>query len=159
MNLAFVTNPGLLVALVPFAVIFLGVITFEVAMGVTISTLPRSRFQQKWTDHERRRVFRVFCVVFSVWPIAGGLLLAHLFTPIWSAVIADLFALAAFIYCIRWLAHGIRQRNLVLAGHCANCYYDLRASKQRKSCPECGIPLHDHPALSRPAPSAKGAGG
>jgi len=159
MNLAMLVDPGLLVALIPFVVIFLGVITFEVAMGVTISTLPRSRFRQRWTAHERQRVARVFCVVFGFWPTSAALVLAHLYAPLWAALIGDAAALAIIVLCFRWLAHGIKQRNLILAGHCANCYYDLRASKDRDHCPECGVELHDHPTRirqHRPTVKARG---
>jgi small-conductance mechanosensitive channel len=143
--LAILKDPALLVTLAPLGVIFLGVITFEVAMGVTISTLPRSRFQQKWTPQEQRRVLRVFCVVFSVWPITAALIFAHVFLLLWLALLADLLVLAAIVTCIRWLLHGVKQRKLILNGHCANCFYDLRANKESAHCPECGIELHDHP--------------
>lgn len=143
--LAILKDPALLVTLAPLGLIFLGVITFEVAMGVTISTLPRSRFKHKWTPQEQRRVLRVFCVVFSIWPITAGLILAHVFLSLWLALLADLLVLAAIVACIRWLMHGVKQRNLILAGHCANCFYDLRANQQSDACPECGIELHSHP--------------
>ena len=147
--LAVVKDPALLIALAPLGVIFFGVITFEIAMGVTISTLPRSRFKQKWTPQEHRRVVRVFCVVFSIWPIAVTLTLAHVFMPMWFALLADLLVLAMIIACVRWLIHGIKQRNLILAGHCEKCFYDLRANKESDRCPECGIELHEHPTISR----------
>ena len=150
--LAIFKDPGLLITLAPLGLIFLGVITFEVAIGVTISTLPRSRFQQKWTPQEQRRVIRVFCVVFSIWPILVTLVLAHVFMPTWLAILADLLVLAMIVACARWLIHGVKQRKLIMAGHCTNCFYDLRANKQSDACPECGIELHDHPvraAISR----------
>lgn len=145
--LAIVKDPALLVTLAPLAILFLGVITFEIAMGVTISTMPRSRFQHKWTPQEHRRVVRVFCVVFSIWPIAVTLILAHVFMPMWLALIADLFVLAVVVGCIRWLILGINQRKLILAGHCEQCFYDLRVNHEHGSdhCPECGIELHEHP--------------
>lgn len=144
--LGILKDPSLLFALLPLAVIFLGVVTFEIAMGVTISTLPRSRFQQKWTPQEQRRVLRVFCVVFSVWPITATLILAHIFMPIWFALLADLLVLLMIAAGIRWLIHGVKQRKLILAGHCANCFYDLRANKESDHCPECGVELQEHPA-------------
>ena len=143
--LAILVKPELLFTLIPFAVILLGVFTFEVAMAVTISTLPRSRFRQKWTDLERQRVFRVFCTVFSFWPVAATLVLLHVFAPLWMAIVADAIAVFIFAACIRWLIHGIQQRRLVHAGHCADCYYDLRASKDKDHCPECGAELKNHP--------------
>jgi len=148
--LAILKDPAMLVTLAPLGLIFLGVVTFEVAMGVTISTLPRSRFKQKWTPQEQRRVIRVFCVVFSVWPITALLILAHVFMPLWLALLADMVVLAIIAVCIRWLMHGVKQRKLVLAGHCENCFYDLRASGESSACPECGIELHEHPTR-RPA--------
>ena len=149
LTLGILKDPGLLITLAPLGLIFLGVITFEIAMGVTISTLPRSRFKQKWTPQEQRRVLRVFCVVFSVWPMLVTLILAHVFMPMWLALFADLLVLTAVVLCLRWLIHGVKQRKLILAGHCANCFYDLRASKQSDACPECGIELHDHPARTK----------
>lgn len=143
--LAILKDPALLITLAPLGLIFLGVITFEVAMGVTISTLPRSRFKQKWTPQEQRRVIRVFCVVFSFWPILVTLILAHVFFPMWIAILADLAVITLIVLCIRWLVHGIKQRRLILAGHCENCFYDLRASKESAECPECGVELHSHP--------------
>lgn len=145
--LAIVKDPALLVTLAPLALIFLGVVTFEIAMGVTISTLPRSRFRQKWTPQEQRRVVRVFCVVFSIWPITATLIVGHVFLPMWLALIADLIVLAIAIGCIRWLLHGVKQTRLIMAGHCVQCFYDLRASHAHGSdhCPECGTELHDHP--------------
>ena len=143
--LAILKDPGLLITLAPLGVLFLGVITFEVAMGVTISTLPRSRFQQRWTPQEQRRVIRVFCVVFSIWPITATLIVAHVFLPMWLAVIADVLVLLMIAGCFRSLLQGVKQRKLILAGHCENCFYDLRASKESDHCPECGIELHAHP--------------
>ena len=146
--LAIVKDPALLITLAPLGLIFLGVITFEIAMGVTISTLPRSRFQQKWTPQEQRRVVRVFCLVFSFWPMLVTLVLAHVFFPLWIALLADLLVLAAIVAGLRWLMHGVRQTKLLMSGHCTNCFYDLRASHEQGSdhCPECGTELHDHPA-------------
>lgn len=144
--LAIFKDPALLVTLAPLGLILLGIITFEVAVGVTISTLPRSRFQQKWTPQEQRRVLRVFCVIFSLWPITLTLILAHVFLSMWLALIADALVLVMIAACLRWLMHGIKQRKLILAGHCANCFYDLRASKDNDACPECGVELYDHPA-------------
>lgn len=143
--LAIVKDPALLVTLAPLGIIFLGVVTFEIAMGVTISTLPRSRFKQRWTPQEHRRCVRVFCVVFSVWPITATLILAHVFLPMWLALIADLLVIAMVVACVRWLVHGVKQRRLILAGHCEQCFYDLRASRSSDHCPECGIELHEHP--------------
>ncbi|MGB0767725.1 MAG: hypothetical protein ACPGYV_08435 [Phycisphaeraceae bacterium] len=147
LTLAILTDPGLLITLAPLGVLFLGVITFEIAMGVTISTLPRSRFQQKWTPQEQRRVVRVFFTVFSVWPMLATLILGHLFLPFWLAVVADALVVAMVVAAVRWYLHGVKQRRLIMAGHCANCFYDLRASHEHGSehCPECGIALHDHP--------------
>lgn len=143
--LAILKDPALLVTLAPLGLILLGIITFEVAVGVTISTLPRSRFQQKWTPQEQRRVLRVFCVIFSLWPIALMLILAHVYMAVWLALIADALAVLLIAACLRWLMHGVKQRKLILAGHCANCFYDLRASKENDACPECGVELKDHP--------------
>lgn len=143
--LGILKDPGLLITLVPLGVLFLGIITFEIAMGVTISTLPRSRFQQRWTPQEQRRVIRVFCVVFSVWPITATLIVGHVFLPLWLALLADLLVVLIIAGCVRWLILGLKQRKLILAGHCANCFYDLRANKESDACPECGVELHDHP--------------
>lgn len=144
-TLCILKDPGLLITLAPLGLIFLGIVTFEIAMGVTISTMPRSRFQQKWTPQEQRRVVRVFCLVFSVWPVLALLILAHVMLPLWLAVLADLIAAGLFVACVRWWLQGIKQRKLILAGHCENCFYDLRASQDSDACPECGIALQDHP--------------
>eukprot|EP00752_Nemacystus_decipiens_P014076 g12512.t1 len=140
-------DPALLITLAPLGLILLGIVTFEVAMGVTISTLPRSRFQQKWTPQEQRRVLRVFFTIFSIWPSAALLVLAHVMLPVWLAVIADVIVIAIFVGCVRWWLHGVKQRNLIMAGHCEHCFYDLRATFEHGSdhCPECGAALHDHP--------------
>lgn len=143
--LAILTDPALLLTLAPLGLIFLGVITFEIAMGVTISTLPRSRFQQKWTPQEQRRVVRVFCIVFSIWPITATLIIAHVWLPMWLALLADALVLTMIVLCLRWLMQGVKQRQLILAGHCENCLYDLRANRESDHCPECGIALHEHP--------------
>lgn len=145
LTLAILKDPAILVTLAPLALIFITVVTFEVAMGVTISTLPRSRFRHKWTPQEQRRVIRVFCIVFSFWPITATLILAHVFMPLWLALLADLIVVAAIALGVRWLLHGVKQHKLILAGHCTNCFYDLRASHESDACPECGIELHDHP--------------
>ena len=147
--LAIFKDPALLVTLAPLGLVLLGIITFEVAVGVTISTLPRSRFQQKWTPQEQRRVLRVFCVIFSLWPIMLTLILAHVFMPMWLALIADALVLVIVAACLRWLMLGVKQRKLILAGHCANCFYDLRASNENDACPECGVELHDHPVRTQ----------
>lgn len=148
--LAILKDPTLLFTLIPLGVIFLGVLTFELAMAVTISTLPRSRMQHKWTPQEQRRVVRVFVCVFSVWPIGVALVLAHLYLPVLLALLADALVLVLVVLGIRWLRRGVRERRLIQAGHCVQCFYDLRASHAYGSehCPECGTGLHDHPALS-----------
>lgn len=147
--LAILKDPTLLFTLIPLGVIFLGVLTFELAMAVTISTLPRSRMRHKWTPQEQRRVVRVFVSIFSVWPIAASLVLAHLYLPIVGALLADVIVLALIVLGVRWLRRGVRERRLIQAGHCVQCFYDLRASHAcgSKHCPECGTGLHDHPAL------------
>lgn len=150
--LAIMTEPGLLITLVPVGIVVLGLVTFELAMAVTISTLPRSRFQQKWTPQEHRRVLRVFGVIFSAWPITAILIVAHVYMPFWLAVIGDAVALAILVLCVRWLIQGMRERRLVMAGHCMKCFYDLRANKESEQCPECGVGLEDHPARAKPPP-------
>lgn len=144
-TLGILKDPGLLITLAPLGLIFLGIVTFEIAMGVTISTLPRSRFQQKWTPQEQRRVVRVFCLVFSVWPTLALLILAHVTLPLWLALLSDLVVAGLFVACVRWWLQGIKQRRLILAGHCENCFYDLRMSSHSDHCPECGIELSNHP--------------
>lgn|GEM_PF-2551746 len=144
--LGILSDPGLLVTLIPLGVIVLGIVSFEVAMAVTISTLPRSRFQQKWTLAEQRRVLRVFGVIFSIWPTAATVILSHLFMPGWVALMCDMAALVIVALCVRWVRRGIKQRRLIMSGHCANCFYDLRASKESDYCPECGVELRSHPA-------------
>lgn len=151
--LAVMVDPGLLVTLIPLGVIFLGVVTFEIAMAVTISTLPRSRMQQRWTVREQRRVIRVFAAIFSVWPIGVAVVMAHVFLPVLAAVAMDLVVVALVVMFMRWLRQGMREHRLVHAGHCENCFYDLRASLEREACPECGTELHDHPARPRPKPA------
>lgn len=148
--LGIVVDPGLLVTLIPLGVMLLGVITFEMAMAVTISTLPRSRFQQKWTPQEQRRVLGVFFTIFSVWPAAALLVFAHLSLPIFGYLLCDLAALALVVLGLRWLRHGVHQRRLIMAGHCAGCFYDLRGNTESEHCPECGAELSDHPALVKP---------
>lgn len=138
-------EPGVLITLIPAGIVLLGFITFELAMAITVSTLPRSRFQQKWTPQEQRRIIRVFCTVFCIWPITAVLIVAHVYLSLMTALIADAFVLLAIVFAVRWVMHGVRQRKLIQAGHCVNCFYDLRASKESDHCPECGIELQDHP--------------
>lgn len=145
MSLAILTEPGLLYALLPMAVIFAGFLTFELAMGVTIATLPRSRFQHKWTDAERRRVTRVFLTTFSVWPVAAMVIIGHVYFSPMVAIIADVLAGGLVLLAVRWFVQGVRHRNLVMLGHCVNCLYDLRAHHDSETCPECGTDLRDHP--------------
>ena len=145
-TLGILTNPGLLYALIPFGVIILGIATFELAMAITISTLPRSRFQHKWTPQEQRRVLRVFAAVFCAWPIIAALILSHVYLPLAYAIAADVLVFFAIGLGIRWILNHTRQRKLIMAGHCANCLYDLRASHESERCPECGTMLHDHPS-------------
>lgn len=147
--LGMLTHPGVLMTLIPLGVVLLGVITFELAMAITISTLPRSRFQQRWTPQEQRRVLRVFATVFCIWPMLATLIIAHVYLPLVFAVIADALVAVLVVLAFRWLAHGVKQKRLILAGHCAHCFYDLRASRDSNHCPECGVELHDHPARLR----------
>lgn len=149
-TLAILSSPGLLYALIPVGVLGLGLVTFELAVAITISTLPRSRFQQNWTRYEQRRVLRVFGVVFSAWPISAALILAHVYLPLIFAMTIDALVLILVAFVISWLTRCVRQRNLIMAGHCANCLYDLRASTENDHCPECGAALHDHPAREKP---------
>ncbi len=139
------TEPGFLITLIPVGIVVLGFVTFEIAMAITISTLPRSRFRQKWTTAEQRRVLRVFCLVFSVWPIVAAIILSHVYLPIIYAIGADALLLVLVVLAVRWMVHGARERRLIAAGHCENCFYDLRASRESEHCPECGTTLHDHP--------------
>ncbi|MEM9347383.1 MAG: hypothetical protein AAGB26_12275 [Planctomycetota bacterium] len=143
--LSIVKDPALLVTLAPIGLIFLGVVTFEIAMAITISTLPRSRVKQKWTVEEQRRLVRVFLSVFSVWPITVGVIAAHVFLPLLIALFADLMILGLIVLGLRWIKRGMRDRRLALSGHCMDCYYDLRGSLDRDECPECGTPIHEHP--------------
>lgn len=136
--------------IIPIVVVFLGVVSFEVAMAVTISTLPRSRMQHRWTKQESRRVLRVFAAIFSVWPMTATLVLGHLFLPLAAALVLDAVVVTLFVLSLRWLMHGVKQQRLIQAGHCVNCLYDLRAHHKEgcNHCPECGTELHDHPARS-----------
>lgn len=148
--LAILADPNFIYTLIPLGVIFLGIVTFEVAMAVTISTLPRSRFKQRWTLQEQRRVIRVFLSIFSVWPMAGAVVLSHLYLPWFVALIVYAIVLAVIILGLRWFRLGIKERRLVMAGHCENCLYDLRASNASETCPECGASIQDHPSIKQP---------
>ncbi|MEM6506376.1 MAG: hypothetical protein AAGC44_09015 [Planctomycetota bacterium] len=143
--LSIVKDPALLVTLAPIGLIFLGVVTFEIAMAITISTLPRSHVQQKWTVEEQRRLLRVFLSVFSVWPITVGVIAAHVFLPLLVALLVDSAILGLVVLGLLWVKRGMRDRRLALSGHCMDCYYDLRGSLDQDVCPECGSPIHDHP--------------
>lgn len=125
------------------------VLTFELAAALTISTLPRSRAQQHWTPHERRRVTRLFLSVFLFWPALAGSFLAYLYLPrLWMFAV---WALAlGLIVWVGWsVTRAIGHRRRVLAGHCIGCLYDLRGSLERDHCPECGATLALHPAIRR----------
>lgn len=144
-TLGILTDPGLLYTLIPVGIVMVGLITFEIAMAVTIASLPRSRFQQKWTPQEQRRVMRTFAVIFCLWPTAALVIVAHVYLSLLYALLADLLVLGLVGLGMWWLIHGVRQQRLVMAGHCEQCFYDLRASKNKEHCPECGTQLHDHP--------------
>ena len=131
---------------IPIVVVFLGVASFEVAMAVTISTLPRSRMQHRWTKPESRRAMGVFATVFSTWPTIAAIVLGHLFLPLLAALLLDAVVITLYFICVRWLVRSVKQQRLILSGHCANCLYDLRASRDKEHCPECGKGLADHPA-------------
>lgn len=155
--LAVLADPRLLYALIPIGIIALGLVTYEVAMAITISTLPRSRFKHKWTPQEHRRVIRVFGGVFSVWPISATLIVAHVYLPLFYAVVIDALVLLLIIWGARWLIAGLREKRLIMSGHCVKCFYDLRMSHDSDHCPECGTELHDHPTRSaggKPKPAA-----
>lgn len=144
--LGILTEPGLLYTLIPVGVVVLGLVTFEVAVAITISSLPRSRFQQRWSLQEQRRVVRTFALVFCAWPVLVSLILAHIYLSMLYALIFDAVAAVLLALAIRWVLHGVRQRKLIMAGHCEQCFYDLRASQDSDHCPECGTHLHNHPA-------------
>lgn len=64
--------------------------------------------------------------------------------PCWLLVLA--FGFLPTTYAMRWAAR-LRRRRRALAGRCARCGYDLRASADR--CPECGTPAqHAKPVVS-----------
>lgn len=125
------------------------VITFEVAAALTISTLPRSRFQQQWTPHERKRVTRLFLSVFLFWPAMAASFLAYLFFPLGAAIVVWGLALALAALTLYRITLALQHKRRVMLGHCAGCLYDLRGSLERDHCPECGASLQHHPAIRR----------
>ena len=143
--------PGseLLWVLAPVLLILSLVVTFEVAAGLTISTLPRSRFQQQWTPHERKRVTRLFLSVFLFWPALAGAFLAYLFLPIVAAFVVWFLGLGVIVFAVVNIIRAAGHKRRVFAGHCAGCLYDLRGSLDQDHCPECGAVLAHHPAIRR----------
>jgi len=143
--------PGseLLWVLAPVLGILSLVLTFELAAALTISTLPRSRAQQQWTPHERRRVTRLFLSVFLFWPALAGGLGAYLFLPPVLAVIAWAAAGAVISFALFSVVRAAGHKRRVSAGHCTGCLYDLRGSLEQDHCPECGAILAYHPAIRR----------
>jgi hypothetical protein len=125
------------------------VVTFEVAAALTISTLPRSRFQQQWTPHERRRVTRLFLSVFLFWPAMVVSLGAYLFLPLGGAIVVWALALGVLVVVVYHITHAVQHKRRVMLGHCTGCLYDLRGSLDRNHCPECGAALRHHPAIRR----------
>ena len=147
--IASTTGSDLRVLVVPAALLLSAVLTFELAAALTISTLPRSRFQQRWTPHERRRVTRLFGTVLLLWPAcAGGVAAFLLLPPVWAGVIVVL-CVALLGLAMTGVVRALGHRRHVLAGHCTGCLYDLRGSLDRDGCPECGTPLSHHPAIRR----------
>lgn len=132
---------------IPIVVVLLGVASFEAAMAITISTLPRSRMQHRWTKQESRRAMAVFATVFLVWPAIATVVLGHLLLPLLAAVLLDAAVATLYACCVRWLTRSVRQQRLILSGHCAHCLYDLRASRDNTHCPECGAELAGHPGI------------
>ena len=139
------TEPGLLYTLIPVGVVVMGVVSFEIAMAITICALPRSRFHQRWAPQEQRRVLRTFGLVFCVWPITAAVILAHVYLTLLFALAADALVLGLIGLGVWWIIRGLREAKLVEAGHCEHCLYDLRASQDNDHCPECGALLHHHP--------------
>ncbi|MEM9415514.1 MAG: hypothetical protein AAGA29_08570 [Planctomycetota bacterium] len=133
----------------PILLILSGVVSFEIAAALTISTLPRSRAQQRWTPHESRRVARLFCSIFIIWPASAGAVLAYIFLPTPWAIASWALAFALLSWVAYTLFRANRNRRRVLEGHCVGCLYDLRGSLDRDHCPECGTDLTHHPAIRR----------
>ncbi|XAM01686.1 hypothetical protein OT109_09855 [Phycisphaeraceae bacterium D3-23] len=133
----------------PVLMILSGVVSFEIAAALTISTLPRSRAQQQWTPYERRRVTRLFFSVFLVWPTFVGALLAYLYLPTGWAVVVWVLAVALLAWIGYTLIRASGHQRRVREGHCVGCLYDLRGSIDQKHCPECGVALASHPAIRR----------
>ncbi|MFI4859290.1 MAG: hypothetical protein ACIAXF_01275 [Phycisphaerales bacterium JB063] len=133
----------------PIVLILSGVVSFEIAAALTISTLPRSRAQQQWTPHERRRVTRLFLSVFLVWPTFAGSLLAYVYLPTVAAVVVWVLSAGLLLFVLYTLVRATGHRRRVQAGHCVGCLYDLRGSLDSDHCPECGAALANHPAIRR----------
>ena len=76
------------------------------------------------------------------WTFGNGLLMASRDNRIVGSMPIHLIAIPFSLPALAWaiIACGREQRRkLIVAGRCAACGYDLRASTER--CPECGTPI------------------
>jgi len=142
-------NTPTLWLLLPIGVVLALLVTIEIAVGVTVSTLPRSRFQHKWTPSERRRVTRIFLRVLCIWPSAVGVVCANLFLPTLFYIPIDVVGLGLMVYGVVLLVKNGQRKRRILEGHCIECDYNLRGRPDATACPECGVDLEGHPGIAK----------
>ncbi len=126
-----------------FGILLLTVVTFEITMGLIVSTLPDPR-QRPWTQSDRRRIRWIGAIGLGFWPTIALTVYVHRTFDgpgVWAY---DAILVCSIVLLIRTAWKRRHRHKLVNLGHCDHCHYDLVGSLDAMDCPECGEAVNDH---------------
>lgn len=127
--------------LIPLGILVAAFVTFEVGMGLAISTMPfdpKRRSWPQWTQAEKARCIRCWLATACFWPLLLATLAVHILLPLPGWLAWDFLLAGCFVWFLRWLGRARQRRQWLAEGRCGQCGYDLRGLPAGSACPECG---------------------